>query len=239
MEEQSMTSIKAAFLRSQVRHLSTPLEPSTQWRDLTSEPEQAKLSDKNIQTVVAKVNEKIKQHNRMVFSAQSQRLVAEQIESLHWTLVDAENKHAETNAVIVKSDADLADVSAIEALPETYEDLYLRPGHEADAHADADTSHAETYRAAREELLELAHDRDVLRQRLSKHKYLQKLLEPMEDPQTSIQPNLVTRDGEMSRELDRMRVLLARVTAKVSDVDDFTKSAASGQTNQQELRQPG
>ncbi|KIV81053.1 hypothetical protein PV11_08505 [Exophiala sideris] len=237
MEEQSITSIKAAFIRSQVRHLSTPLEPSTQWRDFTSEPEQGKLSDKSIQNVVAKVNEKIKQHNRMVFSAQSQRLVAEQIESLHWTLVDAENKHAETNAVIVKSDADLTDVSAIEALPETYEDLYLRPEHEADA--EADTSHGETYTAMREELLELAHERDVLRQRLSKHKYLQRLLEPLEDPQTSIQPNLVTRDGEMSRELDRMRVLLARVTAKVSDVDDFTKSAASGQTNQQELRQPG
>ncbi|KAI1611354.1 kinetochore Sim4 complex subunit Fta4 [Exophiala viscosa] len=230
MEEQSITAIKAAFIRSQVRHLSTPLELSTQWRDLAADPDQDKFSDKSIQTVIAKVNEKIKQHNRMVFSQQSQRLVAEQIESLHWTLVDAENKHAETNIVIVKRDADLTDASDIDALPEAYEDLYLNPDHDQDRATDVEASHAETYTTLREKLSELARERDAMRQRLSRHKYLQKLLEPLDNPQASVQPNLVARDGEMSKELDRMRVLLARVTAKVSDMD---------KTKQHNIRQPG
>lgn len=54
MDEQSITSIKAAFIRTQVRQLSAPLEPSTGWRDLAPEPEEGHLSGKVIQDVVAK-----------------------------------------------------------------------------------------------------------------------------------------------------------------------------------------
>ena len=144
--------------------------------------------------------------------------------------MDAENKHAGTDIVIVRRDADLTDASDIDALPEAHEDLYLNPDHDRNDKTDADASHAETYAALREELLELARERNALKKRLSKHKYLQKLLETLDDPQASIQPNLVTRDGDMSRELDRMRVLLARVTAKVSDID---------RTNQRNVRHPG
>jgi len=54
MAETSITAIKSAFLRSQVRQLSTPLEPSTHWRDLAPEPEDGHLSDKVIQDLVAK-----------------------------------------------------------------------------------------------------------------------------------------------------------------------------------------
>lgn len=177
----------------------------------------------------------------MVFSAQSQRLVAEQIESLHWTLVDAESKDADANTLIVKREADLTEASAVQALPEDFEDLYLHPDHH-----DDETNAAETYTALREELLELARKRDVLKQKLSSHKYLQNLLEPLDNPQANIQPNLVTKDGDMSRELDRMRVLLARVTAKVSDMNNFPRPATTGtlkpsttQASQQQLMQSG
>ncbi len=54
MDDQSITSLKAAFIGSQVRHLSTPLEPSTEWRDQATEPEGGHLSDKVVQDVVAK-----------------------------------------------------------------------------------------------------------------------------------------------------------------------------------------
>ena len=56
MGDSSITSIKSAFIRSQVRHLSTPLEPSTHWRDHAPEPEEGHLSDKLIQDIVAKGN---------------------------------------------------------------------------------------------------------------------------------------------------------------------------------------
>ena len=54
MDEQTITNVKAAFIRSQVRYLSAPLEPSTQWRDLASEPAEGQLSDKSIEDIVSK-----------------------------------------------------------------------------------------------------------------------------------------------------------------------------------------
>jgi Kinetochore complex Fta4 of Sim4 subunit, or CENP-50 len=49
----AITDVKAAFIRSQVRQLSTPLQPSAQWRDFAPETE-SQLSDKLVQDVIAK-----------------------------------------------------------------------------------------------------------------------------------------------------------------------------------------
>lgn len=54
MDEESITGTKAAFIRSQVRYLSAPLQPSTTWRDLAPEPAEGQLSDKAIQDIVSK-----------------------------------------------------------------------------------------------------------------------------------------------------------------------------------------
>lgn len=43
------------------------------------------------------------------------------------------------------------------------------------------------------------------------------MLEPFQDPQTNIQPNLVTRDGELGKELDRMRILVATVSGRIEE----------------------
>jgi hypothetical protein len=45
---------------------------------------------------------------------------------------------------------------------------------------------------------------------------MQRLLGPFKDPQNDIQPNLVTRDGELVQELEKMRMLAARVGGRVS-----------------------
>ncbi|KAJ9496306.1 hypothetical protein H2202_008264 [Exophiala xenobiotica] len=220
MDDQSITSLKAAFIRSQVRHLSTPLEPSTEWQDRATEPEGGHLSDKVVQDVVAKdqnltcclkVNEKIKQHNRMVFSQRSQRHVAEQIETLHWNIINAESNDTELDTVIIRRDAELTDTSTIGNLPEDYDDLALHPDHETNA------KEAEMYTRLRQDLLDLSQARDALKQKMAKYKSLQRLMEPLGNPQVNIQPNLITKDGELSKELERMRVLLARVTGKVSE----------------------
>jgi hypothetical protein len=34
-------------------------------------------------------------------------------------------------------------------------------------------------------------------------------------PQDTVQPNLVTKDGQLGRELDRMRILIARVSGRL------------------------
>jgi hypothetical protein len=45
---------------------------------------------------------------------------------------------------------------------------------------------------------------------------------------TSVQENLVTRNGEVERELEKMRLLLARVTGRVAQLPDEKAAAARG-----------
>lgn len=169
----------------------------------------------------------------MVYSQQSQRHVAEQIETLHWNLLSTESEGAEEpamDAVVVTKDTDLTDTDAIDNLPEEYDDLHLHPDYEGDV-ADA-----ETYTGLREQLSEQSRRRDALKEKVARYQYLQKMLEPLADAQTNVQPNLVTRDGELSRELDRMRILLARVTGRVAEMhnngswDDNATASSRPQT---------
>jgi hypothetical protein len=68
---------------------------------------------------------------------------------------------------------------------------------------------------------------------------LQKLLEPFTEPQKNIQPNLVTREGELAQELERMRRLVARVGARVSQgkrkQDDYESNASYSLGSEQKL----
>jgi hypothetical protein len=53
---------------------------------------------------------------------------------------------------------------------------------------------------------------------------LQKLLEPFTEPQNNIQPNLVTRDGELVQELEKMRMLVARVGGRIEQSKESKNS---------------
>jgi Kinetochore complex Fta4 of Sim4 subunit, or CENP-50 len=59
--------------------------------------------------------------------------------------------------------------------------------------------------------------RHAQQKRLAQYKQLESLLEPFKNPQENIQPNLVTRDGELVREIDRMRMLVARVAGRINN----------------------
>lgn len=52
---------------------------------------------------------------------------------------------------------------------------------------------------------------------MAQYKQLEALLEPFKNPQENIQPNLLTRDGELVREIDKMRMLVARVAGRVNN----------------------
>ena len=68
---------------------------------------------------------------------------------------------------------------------------------------------------------------------------MQALLEPFTNAQENVQPNLVTRDGELGKELERMRILLARVAGRVSEMKDHALVSHSDETiavsNEQKL----
>jgi negative regulator of sigma E activity len=72
------------------------------------------------------------------------------------------------------------------------------------------------YDELRKRLVELDGQRQQRQQRLAQYKQLEALLQPFKDPQKNLQPNLVTRDGELIQELDKMRMLVARVAGRLS-----------------------
>lgn len=55
------------------------------------------------------MNVKLKEHNRSVYSAPSQRHVAEQIDALYWNIVSEEDMQVDQDAVVVGRDADLTE----------------------------------------------------------------------------------------------------------------------------------
>jgi hypothetical protein len=133
----TITEVKAAFIRTQVRLLSAVLQPSQQWRDFADIAEEDNLSDKVIHDVMSRgmiffssdnvrfgrlligssnvsiVNTKLKEHNRSVYSAPSQRHVAEQIDALYWDIVSKDDMQADHDTVIVTKDADLTQTEYI------------------------------------------------------------------------------------------------------------------------------
>lgn len=81
------------------------------------------------------------------------------------------------------------------------------------------------YKFLRERLVKLDAERKKREDKLLQYKHLKSLLEPFEDPLNTIQPNLATRDGELGAELDRMRMLLAKVASKVGKIQSDTQNS--------------
>ncbi|EFE38800.1 conserved hypothetical protein [Trichophyton verrucosum HKI 0517] len=81
------------------------------------------------------------------------------------------------------------------------------------------------YKFLRERLVKLDAERKKREDKLLQYKHLKSLLEPFEDPLNTIQPNLATRDGELGAELDRMRMLLAKVASKVGTIQNDTQNS--------------
>ena len=76
--------------------------------------------------------------------------------------------------------------------------------------------------------------RQAQKQKLEQYKQLQQLLEPFRDPQVNVQPNLVTKDGELKTELDRMRVLIARVASGMQGIEGI--ESMNGEREKMEVK---
>lgn len=84
------------------------------------------------------------------------------------------------------------------------------------------------YHGLRRRLLELSKRREHQRQRLAQYKHIESLIEPFRDVQNNVQPNLITRDGELLQELDKMRILVPRVTGRIGQNRPAPAEAAGG-----------
>jgi hypothetical protein len=222
---------KSAFILSQVRLLTSPLSPSTTWSSFAPPTTESPFPAKAIDTAISRLNEKLKKHNKNVYSAPSQRHVAEQLDALYWNQVLEEDGEADLDALAISRDADLTSSEVIEGLPEQLQDLQIH-------RTDQTPSDAETTRYAilRKRLLDAARRRDTQKKRMEGYRALQEVLEPLEGSRENVQPNLVTRDGELGRELDRMRVLCARVASGVGEVQGEEKGLGEGVGERERLK---
>jgi chromosome segregation ATPase len=71
------------------------------------------------------------------------------------------------------------------------------------------------YQELTETLEDLNERRKSMREKVEGYKRLKELLEPFERATETVQPNLVARDGELEKELEKMRLLVARVRGRV------------------------
>ncbi|KAI9680677.1 MAG: hypothetical protein M1817_004117 [Caeruleum heppii] len=165
---------KKAFLSSQVRLLSVPLQPPRHWQDRLPTPDEGDLRGSVVGEVLYKLNVVASHHAKASYSSQALRHVAEQIDTLYW----------------------------------------------ASGRTETDTNVEETLERGLDWTKDsLSKQRSTTREALQQQRHLQHLLDPFRHPQQTIQPNLVTKDGELGKELDRMRILMARVGGRLGELE--------------------
>jgi hypothetical protein len=81
--------------------------------------------------------------------------------------------------------------------------------------AIATTNQEQQFVQLRHRLVGLDEQRAKLGEKLIRYRQLQAHVSLLRDPKANVQPNLVTKDGDLASELERTRILLARVTGRV------------------------
>lgn len=69
-------------------------------------------------------------------------------------------------------------------------------------------------------LQELQSRRAEAKKKLASYRHLQSMMKPFKDPQNSIQPNLVTRDGPLANELAKSKALGIRVAGRLAGLEE-------------------
>ncbi|KAK0745198.1 kinetochore Sim4 complex subunit Fta4 [Apiosordaria backusii] len=205
----TITTLKSAFLTTQTRVLTNPLHrPTRVWESSNDE-----LPEKQVNDALAKLNHRIQQHGKRVYAPQATRHVAEQIDALYTTAIHApldlpDRDHDDDDPEGeggVSTAADLADKGVIERLPDQWPD-----------EKGADEESKRRYEELVGRLKGLEQQRVEAQGRVARLRGLKKLLEPFEEAGEGVQRNLVGRNGEVEQELERMRMLLARVGGRVT-----------------------
>ncbi|KUI61365.1 Kinetochore protein fta4 [Cytospora mali] len=220
----TIPTLKQNFLTTQTRLLSQPLQPSRTWRRANDSAEDAtRVPERAVDDALFRLNHTLQQHARRVYAPQATRHVAEQIDRLYLSVGergadgggdDAEGEGGEEGWRNVG--ADHADAGIIASLP---------PAWESEREVEAYPLEAKRYAELVARLQDLSARKQQAEARVRRLRRMKGLLAPFEmdgekagaDGATNgVQENLVTRDGEVEKELERMRMLLVRVGDKVS-----------------------
>lgn len=215
MAPPTVVSLKQDFLSAQTRLLSQPLAPSRAWRAANDNHEES-LPEKAIDDALFKLNQRLQQHSRRVYAPQSTRHVAEQIDQLYWNAAVAASEGGDNGdedglpSEGLTIGADLASASTITSLPASWDAISAQQ-------ASAHPLEARRYADLVAQLQTLSSQRSEAAARVTRLQRMRALLAPFDDA-AGVQENLVTRNGEVEAELQRMRMLLARVGGRVSQL---------------------
>ncbi|KAI2640063.1 kinetochore Sim4 complex subunit Fta4 [Xylaria nigripes] len=223
---------KSTFITSQSLHLSQSLAPSSTWRQANEAAEDG-LSARSVDDALYRLNHILAQHARRVYAPQASRHVAEQIEglfheeaarALRGDYGDDENERDGGGEDLLDGErrrlrlgADFTSAETIASLPPTWTTQNAREAAEQPLEA-------ERYATLTTNLKSLSEKRQDLLDRVNRLKRISALLAPFSapsdpsKPSPDVQENLVTRNGELERELERMRLLLARVSGRVAQL---------------------
>lgn len=225
----TILTLKQNFITTQTRLLSQPLQPSRAWRRANeaaaSDEDAVAVSERAVDDALFRLNHTLQQHSRRVYATQATRQIAEQVDRLYLTAggdADADDDDDDDDGWR-NVGADYADPGVISSLP---------PAWESEREAAAYPLEAERYAELAGRLRGLAARRDEARARVERLRRMRDLLAPFSSsaegadegsslgPMAGVQENLVTRDGEVEKELQRMRMLLVRVGDKVAKLKE-------------------
>ncbi|GAO15610.1 hypothetical protein UVI_02050420 [Ustilaginoidea virens] len=216
----TVPSLKASFIIAQTNLLSQPLAPSRTWvrtNDASDQPIPARLLD----DAFFSLNQTIQQHCRRVYPPQASYNVAEQISNSYARDAEERVSRLKESESTLGKELDFAADDAIESLPTSWP---------VEADVKSHPAEAQDYKAIVKRLMQLSERRRQLKLRVQQLRRIDTAIKPLSaTDQNPIQDNLVTRGGPVEKELERMRVLLARVTGRVaalSDESPNTRSAA-------------
>ncbi|KAI5797447.1 kinetochore Sim4 complex subunit Fta4 [Peziza echinospora] len=230
----SIFDLKKSFIESQVRALSASsassasssaaggLRPPRNWQDAAPATAEGDLPGKVVEQVLVKLNLTARKHNRLIYSAQAIRHVAEQIDALYREAAESaeEARRAGGGAGaggeydLLRRGVDLTDVEVVEALPEEYP---ATPGVDS-------VDDLERYQTLRARLLDINNSLKSQQQRHEYYTNLYSLLQPFQNPGKTVQPNLVTRGGPLDQEMEKMKTLALRLSVQIERAKELVRS---------------
>lgn len=218
---------KLAFLTSQTRLLTTPDPlPTRSWTRANASAEDP-LPQRAVDEALARLAHATRQHARRVYPPQAARHVAEQVERLYWEEAGRRSEGVGGDGIGREVDLSMspflvsdgvrvlmvpADDAVITRLPPTWPSEREATAHPSESH------HYETQTAR---LAALSDERRQRRARVLRLRRMREALRPFEASlgDGAVQENLLTRGGGLEGELERMRVLLARVAGRVGEAE--------------------
>ncbi|KAM3510759.1 hypothetical protein MY11210_005589 [Beauveria gryllotalpidicola] len=210
---------KQAFITAQTTLLSQPVAPSRAWR-ATNDASNTPIRKRVVDDAVFEFNRIVEEHCQRAYAPQASRDLAERISAIYIGQTDRRQGSANDVEASIGKEVDLTNDETIESLPSSWP---------LEKEAAAKPEDAQTYSRSVARLAELSKERQQVQLRMEKLRRLQSAIEPLRTSESGkgVQENLVTRNGAVERELEKMRGLLHRVA---SGVDSFRDASAGSRS---------